>query len=119
MLDFEQCWAALERRDAGTAGGFLYGVKTTGVFCRAGCTSRLPLRANTMFFETIKAAEVAGLRPCKRCRPTEESTASRHITAIEKACALLRASETTPSLGELADAAGISRFHFHRVFKQI
>ena len=118
MLDFEECWAALERRDAAAAHRFLYGVKTTGVYCRPGCTSRLPLRANTVFFETIEAAEVAGLRPCKRCRPTEGS-ASRHIAAIERACALLRTSETAPSLGELADAAGMSRFHFHRVFKQI
>ena len=59
------------------------------------------------------------MRPCKRCRPTDGSSAARHLAAIEKACALLRKSETVPSLGELADAAGISRFHFHRVFKQI
>ena len=119
MLDFEQCWAALERRDAAAAGEFLYGVRTTGVYCRPGCTSRLPLRRNTMFFETIAEAEAAGLRPCKRCRPTEASAASRHLAAIEKACALLRTSETIPSLGELADAACISLFHFPRVFKQI
>ena len=66
MLDFEECWAALERRDAAAAHRFLYGVKTTGVYCRPGCTSRLPLRANTVFFETIEAAQAAGLRPCKR-----------------------------------------------------
>jgi AraC family transcriptional regulator, regulatory protein of adaptative response / methylated-DNA-[protein]-cysteine methyltransferase len=119
MLDFEQCWAALERRDPAAAGGFLYGVRTTGVYCRPGCTSRLPLRRNTAFFETIAEAEAAGLRPCKRCRPTDASAAARHVAAIEKACALLRTSETVPSLGELADAACISRFHFHRVFKQI
>lgn len=119
MLDFDRCWAALERRDAAAAHSFLYGVRTTGVYCRPGCTSRLPLRRNTSFFETTAEAEAAGLRPCKRCRPAENSSASRHITAIERACALLRTSEATPSLGELADAAGISRFHFHRVFKQI
>jgi AraC family transcriptional regulator of adaptative response/methylated-DNA-[protein]-cysteine methyltransferase len=119
MLDFDECWAALEKRDGAAAGRFFYGVRTTGVYCRPGCTSRLPLRRNTVFFETTAAAEQAGLRACKRCRPTEPSAASRHLTAIEKACALLRSSETTPSLGELADAACISRFHFHRVFKQI
>jgi len=119
MLDFEECWAALERRDPGAAGGFFYGVRTTGVYCRPGCTSRLPLRKNTMFFETIAAAEAAGLRPCKRCRPTDGSPASRHVAAVERACALLQKSETMPSLGELADAAGISQFHFHRVFKQV
>jgi len=119
MLDLDQCWTAVESRDAGADGRFFYGVRTTGVYCRPGCASRRPLRTNTVFFETPVAAETAGFRPCKRCRPTDGSTASRHIAAIEKACALLRASETMPKLAELADAAGISRFHFHRVFKQI
>ena len=119
MLDFEHCWAALERRDAGADGTFYYGVRTTGVYCRPGCTSRLPLRRNTMFFETRAEAEAAGLRACKRCRPADDTPAARHLAAVEKACALLRKSETIPSLAELADAAGISPFHFHRVFKQI
>src|SRR6516162_5660780 len=119
MLDFDQCWAALEKRDASAAGQFLYGVRTTGVYCRPGCTSRRPLRKNTMFFETMAEAEAAGLRPCKRCRPADGSPAERHLAAVERACALLEKSDTVPSLGELADAAGISRFHFHRVFKQI
>ncbi|HEV2097487.1 MAG TPA: bifunctional DNA-binding transcriptional regulator/O6-methylguanine-DNA methyltransferase Ada [Stellaceae bacterium] len=119
MLDFDKCWAAVESRDAGADGSFYYGVRTTGVYCRPGCSSRRPLRANTVFFATTAEAEAAGLRACKRCRPTDASTASRHIAAVEKACALLQTSETMPSLGELADAACISRFHFHRVFKQI
>ena len=119
MLDFDECWAALEKRDGAAAGQFFYGVKTTGVYCRPGCTSRLPLRRNTAFYKTTAAAEAAGLRPCKRCRPNEPSLASRHLAAIEKACAFLRQSETTPSLAALADAAGISPYHFHRVFKQV
>jgi AraC family transcriptional regulator, regulatory protein of adaptative response / methylated-DNA-[protein]-cysteine methyltransferase len=119
MLDLEECWRAVENRDACADGNFFYAVRTTGVYCRPGCASRRPLRANTVFFETTEAAETAGFRACKRCRPTDGSVASRHLAAIEKACALLRASETMPSLAELADAAAISRFHFHRVFKQI
>jgi AraC family transcriptional regulator, regulatory protein of adaptative response / methylated-DNA-[protein]-cysteine methyltransferase len=119
MLDLETCWKAVENRDAGADGSFFYGVRTTGVYCRPGCASRRPLRANTAFFETTAAAEAGGFRPCKRCRPNDDSAASRHLAAIKKACALLRTSETMPSLAELADAAGISRFHFHRVFKQI
>ena len=119
MLDLDKCWAAVESRDASADGSFFYGVVTTGVYCRPGCPSRRPLRANTVFFETIAAAEAAGLRACKRCRPADPSSASRHVAAVEKACALLRMSETLPSLAELAAAAAISRFHFHRVFKQV
>jgi AraC family transcriptional regulator of adaptative response/methylated-DNA-[protein]-cysteine methyltransferase len=119
MLNSEECWTAVENRDASADGNFFYGVRTTGVYCRPGCASRRPLRTNTAFFETTAAAEAAGFRACKRCRPADDSAASRHVAAIEKACALLRTSETMPSLAELADAACVSRFHFHRVFKQI
>jgi len=119
MLNAEQCWAAVVAHDATRDGRFFYSVRTTGVYCRPGCASRRPLRANTVFFETTAAAEAAGFRGCKRCRPTDGSAAARHLAAIEKACALLRTSETMPNLAELADAAAISRFHFHRVFKQI
>jgi AraC family transcriptional regulator, regulatory protein of adaptative response / methylated-DNA-[protein]-cysteine methyltransferase len=119
MLDLDVCWAAVERCDAEADGSFYYGVTTTGVYCRPGCASRRPLRANTVFFKTIAAAEAAGLRACKRCRPADPSAASRHVAAVERACALLRTNETPPNLAELADAAGISRFHFHRLFKQV
>jgi AraC family transcriptional regulator, regulatory protein of adaptative response / methylated-DNA-[protein]-cysteine methyltransferase len=119
MLDIEACWTAVETRDAGADGKFLYGVMTTGVYCRPGCASRQPLRQNTRFFQNAAAARAAGLRPCKRCRPDEASADARHVAAIEKACALIRASDTMPSLAELAAAAAISRFHFHRLFKEI
>ncbi len=118
MLDSEQCWAALANREAQADGGFVYAVRTTGVYCRPGCASRLPQRENVAFYETPAAAEAAGFRPCKRCRPSE-APGERHVAAIERACALIRARDTLPSLAELAAAAGISRFHFHRVFKEI
>ena len=119
MLNTEQCWTALTARDAAADGSFVYAVRTSGVFCRPACSSRLPLRRNVVFYETPAAAEEAGFRPCKRCRPCDASSAERHVAAIGRACALIRKSDTLPSLAALADAAGISRFHFHRVFKQI
>jgi AraC family transcriptional regulator of adaptative response/methylated-DNA-[protein]-cysteine methyltransferase len=119
MMNLEQCWAALASRDAGADGAFVYAVRTTGVYCRPGCASRLPRRENVAFYETPAAAEAAGFRPCKRCRPNEGSIGERHVAAIGRACALIRAQEALPSLAELADAACLSRFHFHRVFKQI
>jgi AraC family transcriptional regulator, regulatory protein of adaptative response / methylated-DNA-[protein]-cysteine methyltransferase len=118
-LHEDTCWEALSGRDAGADGRFFYAVKTTGVYCRPGCPSRLPLRRNVAFYETGAAAEAAGFRACKRCRPQEASSASRHLAAVERACALLRDSETVPRLADLADAAAISRYHFHRVFKQV
>jgi AraC family transcriptional regulator of adaptative response/methylated-DNA-[protein]-cysteine methyltransferase len=119
MLNAEQCWSAVMNRDSRADGTFVYAVRTTGVYCRPGCASRPPLRKNVAFYETTEAAVAAGFRPCKRCRPNDGSIAERHVAAIERACALIRACDGLPSLAELADAAGISRFHFHRVFKQI
>jgi AraC family transcriptional regulator of adaptative response/methylated-DNA-[protein]-cysteine methyltransferase len=119
MLNEQQCWAAVVAHDATQDGHFFYSVRTTGVYCRPGCASRQPRRENVAFYETSVAAEAAGFRPCKRCRPNEGSSADRHVAAIGRACALIRASDTLPTLAELAAAAGISRFHFHRVFKQI
>jgi AraC family transcriptional regulator of adaptative response/methylated-DNA-[protein]-cysteine methyltransferase len=118
MLNTEECWAALASRDSSADGAFVYAVRTTGVYCRPGCGSRIPRRENVAFYETIAEAETAGFRPCKRCRPTE-AVGERHVAAIGRACALIRARDALPTLSELADAAGISRFHFHRVFKQI
>jgi AraC family transcriptional regulator of adaptative response/methylated-DNA-[protein]-cysteine methyltransferase len=119
MLNEEQCWAALCAHDASQDGQWFYSVKTTGGYCRPGCASRRPLRKNVAFHETREAAEAAGFRPCKRCRPNEGSIADRHIAAVERACALVRSRDTLPTLEELAEAAHISRFHFHRVFKDV
>lgn len=65
-------WAALVARDAEADGAFFYAVKTTGVFCRPSCASRMPRRENVAFFETPAAAREAGFRPCKRCQPERE-----------------------------------------------
>jgi len=119
MLNEEQCWAAVVAHDATQDGSFFYSVRTTGVYCRPGCASRQPLRKNVAFYETREQAEAAGFRACKRCRPNEGSVADRHVAAVARACALIRERDSLPSLAELAAAAGISRYHFHRVFKQI
>jgi AraC family transcriptional regulator of adaptative response/methylated-DNA-[protein]-cysteine methyltransferase len=112
-------WAAVLDHDATADGAFLYGVMTTGVYCRPSCPSRRPLRANVRFFVDAVGAQAAGLRACKRCRPDEDSIAERHAEAVARACALIAESEELPSLDALADAAGLSRFHFHRVFKAL
>ena len=119
MLNLDKCWAAVTARDAGADGRFFYAVTTTGIYCRPGCASRLPRRENVRFFADAAAAEAAGFRPCKRCRPAEDSAAARHLAAVERACAVMRDSATVPSLDCLAAAAGMSRYHFHRVFKQV
>ena len=110
-------WEAVQRRDRAADGAFWYSVRTTGVYCRPACAARLPRRENVAFHASPAAAEKAGFRPCKRCRPTEAALAERQAAAVAKACRLIERADEMPSLAVLAKAAGMSRFHFHRVFK--
>jgi AraC family transcriptional regulator of adaptative response/methylated-DNA-[protein]-cysteine methyltransferase len=106
-------------RDVAADGQFVYAVVTTGIYCRPSCPTPTPLRRNVRFFPTPAAAEAAGFCACKRCRPTLASPLAWHVAALGKACAILCASERAPALAAVADAVGISRFHFHRVFKEM
>jgi AraC family transcriptional regulator of adaptative response/methylated-DNA-[protein]-cysteine methyltransferase len=112
-------WEAVQRRDRGADGAFWYSVRTTGVYCRPSCAARLPRRENVAFHGSPAAAEKAGFRPCRRCRPTEAALAERQAAAVAKACRLIERADEMPSLAVLAKAAGMSRFHFHRVFKSV
>jgi AraC family transcriptional regulator of adaptative response/methylated-DNA-[protein]-cysteine methyltransferase len=115
----DERWEAVVRRDRSADEAFVYAVLTTGIYCRPSCGARMPRRENIRFFGTCAAAERAGYRACKRCRPNEESIGARHAAAIEAACLLIENSGAVPSLDVLARRAGMSRFHFHRVFKTI
>ena len=69
QLDHQQCYDALRSRDARFDGRFFVGVRTTGIYCRPICPSRTPLYRIVDFYTHPAAAEDAGLRPCRRCRP--------------------------------------------------
>ncbi len=113
-------WETIVRRDEGARGDFVYGVVTTGIYCRPGCASRLPNRENVRFYDTWQMAEAAGLRPCKRCTPREtEAPADPGRDAVLEACRLIESADHAPSLRELAERVGYSPYHFQRLFKQI
>jgi AraC family transcriptional regulator of adaptative response/methylated-DNA-[protein]-cysteine methyltransferase len=113
----ESRWRAVQQHDAAADGAFVYAVRTTGVYCRPSCGSRRPNRANVAFYDSRAAAERAGFRPCKRCRPDAQAPAAAQAATIARACRAIETAESEPSLAALAAAAGMSRFHFHRVFK--
>jgi len=112
-------WAAVVHRDPKADGHFFYSVKTTGVYCRPSCSARLPRRENVEFHLSCEAAEQAGFRPCKRCQPKSLALREPYAATIATACRTIKTADHTPSLDALARSAGMSRFHFHRVFKKL
>jgi AraC family transcriptional regulator of adaptative response/methylated-DNA-[protein]-cysteine methyltransferase len=111
-------WEAVVARDAAFDGQFYFSVETTGVYCRPGCAARLPKRANVRFHETREEAEAAGYRSCKRCRPDQPSLGEQHAEKVAQACRLIETADEEPKLDALAEAVGLSAYHFHRIFKQ-
>ena len=112
-------WAAMAARSVAADGTFFYSVRTTGVYCRPSCGARRPRPENVQFHATREEAELAGFRPCKRCRPDRPSLAEEHAATVTEICRLIEISSRVPALDALAARAGMSPFHFHRVFKAV
>ena len=112
-------WGAVVGRDANADEKFYYSVATTGVYCRPSCAARLANRENVRFHASCADAEAAGFRPCKRCKPDQQSLRHTQMQAVDRACRILDAAEEMPKLEELAEMVGISPWHFHRLFKKL
>ncbi|WP_410210520.1 bifunctional DNA-binding transcriptional regulator/O6-methylguanine-DNA methyltransferase Ada [Aquirhabdus sp.] len=112
-------FAAVSTRDPNADGVFYYSVSTTGIYCRPSCPSRTALRKNIHFYTSCAEAEKAGYRPCMRCKPNQTTASDHYATLVAAACRLIETAEKIPTLDELALSQNMSRFHFHRIFKNI
>jgi len=112
-------WAAIVARNPAADGQFFYSVKTTGVYCRPSCAARPARPENVQFHSSCEDAERAGFRACKRCKPNQPPLVEQHAAKVTEICRLIEAAETAPALDELASKAGLSPYHFHRVFKAV
>jgi len=117
LLTDEQRWQAVVRRDGSADDLFVYAVKTTGIYCQPSSSSRLPKRENVEFFASAQDAEAAGYRASRRVKADSVNAATIRSALVVEACRLIDSSETQPNLDALAAQAGLSKFHFHRVFK--
>lgn len=115
----EERYNAIANRDVMADGRFYFSVKTTGVYCRPSCAARRARRENVQFHDSCEAAERAGFRACKRCQPDGPALEEQYAAKIARACRSIETVEDAPSLDTLAKAAGMSRFHFHRVFTKL
>ncbi|KAH8673381.1 metal binding domain of Ada-domain-containing protein [Xylariales sp. PMI_506] len=132
-------WNGIKSRDPVADGMFVYAVRTTKIYCRPVCKARLANRSNVSFYNTCQQAEAAGYRACKRCKPStvgrmpEESAVRRVRAMLDKDLIIRQSTEpestaaaegrcTTSNsrgLAGLAKQAGLSKWHFHRVFKEV
>jgi AraC family transcriptional regulator of adaptative response/methylated-DNA-[protein]-cysteine methyltransferase len=113
-------WKALAERDHAADGTFVYGVTSTGIYCRPSCPSRRPRADRVRFYDTAIEARQAGFRPCKRCRPDTVGMAQPGIEAVQRASAYLAThADQTVTLGHLSRVAAMSPHHLQRRFKAI
>lgn len=111
-------WQAVLDRNHLADGAFVYAVRSTGIYCRPSCPSRHPRRAIVAFYATPAAAEGAGFRACRRCRP--QWPVSEEIERVRAICRRIEADpERAPSLRDLAAAAGCSARALQRSFKRL
>lgn len=117
-MESEVLWRAIQERDARFNGAFVFGVKTTGIFCKPSCSAKAAKRENVVFFDAPKSAQNEGFRACMRCKPESEREPDPRAQMILRACELLNGDEQG-SLEDLAMKLGQSSSHFQRTFKQI
>ena len=117
-METEVFWRAVQTKDARFDGAFVFGVKTTGIFCRPSCSSKPAKRENVEFFDGIERAEYSGFRACLRCKPKQTNRVDPQIEMVMRALDII-AADTEISLDELSRHLDLSPSHFQRTFKLI
>lgn len=111
-------WRAVTERDETKDGLFVFGVRSTGIYCKPSCPARHPNLEQVVFFAQHDEAESTGFRACKRCHPREARPSSRAET-VQRACTYIEANlDAKLTLKNLSHRAGLSPFHFQRTFKR-
>ncbi len=114
----KRCLKAVALHDARMDGAFVYAVRSTGTYCRPSCPSRRPHAKQILFFVQPEAAEQAGFRPCRRCRP-RGAQGNRQAELIRRVCSEIEGHDEGPlSLRSLAELTGLSPAHLQRTFRK-
>ncbi len=114
----DERWQAIRNNDPAYEDAFVFGVKTTGVYCRTTCRGAPVLRKNIEFFEEIADARAAGYRACKRCRPDEGGPHARAVNVVTHACELIDANpDERLAVAALARAVGVTDHALRRSFE--
>jgi AraC family transcriptional regulator of adaptative response / DNA-3-methyladenine glycosylase II len=116
--DFERCYRAVQSRDARFDGWFFTAVTSTGIYCRPSCPAMTPKAVNVRFYPTAAAAQAAGFRACRRCRPdATPGSPEWNVRAdlVGRAMRLIADGVVdTGGVAELARRLGYSERHLNR-----
>jgi AraC family transcriptional regulator of adaptative response/methylated-DNA-[protein]-cysteine methyltransferase len=118
----EDWWKAAVARDNGFDGVFVYGVRSTGIYCRPSCPARRPRRNQVIFFQMSEAAEQAGFRPCRRCKPEEAVIRDPQVKWVQRLCRAIEdydSSDRPLTLATMGDDIRLSPQHLQRTFKRM
>ncbi|MBI2680082.1 MAG: bifunctional DNA-binding transcriptional regulator/O6-methylguanine-DNA methyltransferase Ada [Candidatus Solibacter usitatus] len=119
VLMDEVRWQAVLAHEICANEGFVYAVRSTGIFCRPWCSSRRPKRENVEFFPAPQAAEKAGYRACRRCRPLQARPHNPQLDLIRRVCRSIEGHpDSPPKLAALGKETATSVFHLQRTFKR-
>ena len=116
----DERWQAIQNNDPQYEDAFVFGVRTTGVYCRSTCRGAPVLRKNIEFFDEIEGARAAGYRACKRCRPDEGGPYSRAVDTVTRACALIDANpDAHLPVSVIARSVGVTDHALRRSFEMV
>lgn len=119
---WEEWWQAVLSRNHRFDEAFVYGVRSTGIYCRPSCPARRPQRGQVIFFRMPEAAEQAGYRPCARCRPGEAVIQDPQVKRVQRLCRYIESydsSDRSLTLAEMGDYVHVSPHHLQRTFKRM
>ena len=120
---FDRLWQAVLSRNGRFDGAFVYGVRSTGIFCRPSCPSRRPGQQQVVFYPQYQEAQKAGFRSCLRCQPCRPPAPNPQVEMVSRVCRHIhdvsKNQEGPPSLSQLAQTAGVSPGRLHRMFKEL
>ena len=120
MMHEDHYWQAVQARDSRSNGMFVYAVRSTGIYCNPSCPSRRPKREQVIFFLQPDAAEQAGFRPCRRCRPRDTAGQDPHTELVQQICRYIETHLESPlTLADLSSEVNMSPYHLQRVFKRV
>lgn len=116
----DELYETMIRRDSNFDGKLYIAIVSTGIVCFPSCRSRLPRRENVRVYESVAEALSAGFRPCKRCKPDDETRWTPETEIVRQVCEVIeKRHHERLTLQTIAEELTVSPYHLQRVFKRV